>query len=241
MSIAGKRSQKEKDKAQSRQPTVEQESLPPEQQNEQNEQNEQDQQNQQNEQNQQNQQEITTVRSAVGPSLVPGFSNEQVHAFEAYLGGMIDARLERFFGRFSEQRQWENPIPSVEFSPPPRLPQQQQRKQQDLPPAPYTSAPYKPKPADIGFFDTEYIEEKGSTQTTYTDVFAFVERLKDLAARYGKDTIRDLIYPCLKGRCLQWFTDLTELEKELLYMANFDRWCTAMLRDLKLRIAEAMV
>ena len=76
---------------------------------------------------------------------------------------------------------------------------------------------------------------------TYTDVFVFVERLKDLAARYGKDTIRDLIYPCLKGRCLQWFTDLTELEKELLYEANFDQWCTAMLRDLKLRTAEAMV
>lgn len=82
MSTAGKRSQKEKDKAQSRQPTVEQESLPPEQQDE------------------QNQQEITTVHSAVGPSLVPGFSNEQVHAFEAYLGGMIDARLERFLDAF---------------------------------------------------------------------------------------------------------------------------------------------
>lgn len=92
------------------------------------------------------------------------------------------------------------------------------------------------KPEIMGFFDTEHGKEyRNSTHmygdpvsgnsnvTYYRDVFSFVERLKDLAARHGKPAVRDVIYPCLRGRCLGWFTDLGELEKDLLRDASFDQ------------------
>jgi len=50
-------------------------------------------------------------------SLVPGFSSQQVNGLITLFSGMLDAKLDRRFGRFDETRQQSNPILSIEYPP----------------------------------------------------------------------------------------------------------------------------
>ena len=81
------------------------------------------------------------------------------------------------------------------------------------------------KADDIGFFDPAH-EGEGPVVSVgrysfYKDIYAFVDRIKDLVELKGEDKVREVLPTCFRGEALTWHsTELTELEKTLLRTAT---------------------
>lgn len=88
-------------------------------------------------------------------------------------------------------------------------------------------SPPQLKANDIDFFDPAF-EEEGSIanserHTFYRDVYAFVDRLKNIAAIKSSDKVREVLPTCFCGEALVWhLTELTDLEKTLLRTAPLE-------------------
>ncbi|KAF7561559.1 hypothetical protein G7046_g2573 [Stylonectria norvegica] len=85
------------------------------------------------------------------------------------------------------------------------------------------------RPADVGLFNPDATDPTGagmisdSKTTTYTDVFAFTDRLKHLRALRGEDPVREVWTQCLQGSALVWHSQvLTETDRHLLNVATID-------------------
>ena len=82
-------------------------------------------------------------------------------------------------------------------------------------------------PEEIGFFDpeaegTDPVVNAGK-HVFYRDVFAFVDRLKDMAPLKGPEKLRTVLPQCLRGAALIWHsTELTDLEKSMIREASLD-------------------
>ena len=95
---------------------------------------------------------------------------------------------------------------------------------------------------DVGFFDPE-LDEGGSDSVVnvgkyvfYKDIFAFVDRLEDLAAARGENEIREVLPTCLRGAAHIWHSvELTQIEKEYIRAATLTRICRAMIARFKER------
>lgn len=80
-------------------------------------------------------------------------------------------------------------------------------------------------PEEIGLFDPEY-EGTGSMINTgktvfYHDVYAFTDRLNDMAIVRGEEELRTVIPQTLRGSALIWHsTELLAVEKEILRIAT---------------------
>ena len=93
---------------------------------------------------------------------------------------------------------------------------------------------------DIGFFDpeaegTESIVSQGK-YFCYRDVYAFVDRLKDMAATKGDDKVRDVLSTCFRGSAQIWHSmELIDIEKEYLRTARISRICEILITRFKTR------
>ena len=77
---------------------------------------------------------------------------------------------------------------------------------------------------EVGYFDPEYQAENffkidkraplvnAGKHVYYRDVYAFVDRLKDIASSRGKPAVRQVITACFRGSALMWYSmELDEL------------------------------
>lgn len=100
-------------------------------------------------------------------------------------------------------------------------------------------------PEEVGFFDPEY-EGTGAvvnagTNVFYRDVYAFVDRLKDLEQIKGEEKLRVVLPQCFRGSALIWHsTELCETEKTLLRHANLVAWCETLVTRFKQRTPLAL-
>ena len=89
---------------------------------------------------------------------------------------------------------------------------------------------------DVGFFDPEFQaleQEHGKTtpgpvvnagkHAYYLDIFVFVDRLNELARKYGQDLVKDVVPSCLRGSALTWWTtEVDDPTKTVLEASNLD-------------------
>ena len=82
------------------------------------------------------------------------------------------------------------------------------------------SATPKLRPEDVGFFDPDYQEKDKKTvnhlapapvvsadkHVFYRDVYAFTDRLLDLAKQHGNEAIENVITACFRGTALMWYS-----------------------------------
>ncbi len=108
-------------------------------------------------------------------------------------------------------------------------------------------SPAQLKADDIGFFDPSYEDPTNSPVVNvgrhvfYRDVYAFIDRLKDLVSLKGEDKTREVLPTCLRGSALIWHsTELTELEKRGLRNASVDEWCETLVEKFKERTSVAL-
>ncbi|KAM0805252.1 hypothetical protein BDR22DRAFT_884789 [Usnea florida] len=128
-------------------------------------------------------------------------------------------------------------------------------EQQQLTP-PAQSFPSSPGPQlraeEVGYFDREYQQERGSSESNgpvvnagkhvfYKDVYIFTNPLKDLAVQRGEADIKAVIASCLRASALMWYSmELTELERDELRDTNLDHWYTTLIKRFKTRTAVAL-
>ena len=98
---------------------------------------------------------------------------------------------------------------------------------------------------DIGYFDPSY-EGTGPVVNVgksvfYRDIYAFVDRLKDMAPLRGDDKLRTVIPQCLRGTALIWHsTELSENEKEMSRYTNLQGWYVMLIARFKERTPLAL-
>ena len=101
------------------------------------------------------------------------------------------------------------------------------------------------KADDIGYFDPN-CEGEGPVVSVgrhmfYKDIYAFVDRLKDVAADKGEDKVRETLTTCFRGEALTWHSaELTDLEKTLLRTADLSVWCDSLIKRFKERATVAV-
>ena len=97
---------------------------------------------------------------------------------------------------------------------------------------------------DIGFFNPNAEGEGpvvGEKHVTFRDVFAFVDRLKEMKRRHSEQQVLAVIVSCLKGTAITWHTaELAELERDILEAANLEQWSKALIRRFKEDTADAV-
>lgn len=99
---------------------------------------------------------------------------------------------------------------------------------------------------DIGYFDPEFEGEgpvvSSGKSVYYRDVYAFVERLKDMLPIRGVDKLRTVIPQCLRGSALIWYsTELTERDKRLYRTAPIEEWHDLLITRFKERTPLALI
>lgn len=100
-------------------------------------------------------------------------------------------------------------------------------------------------PEEVGFFDPEY-EGNGPVVNAgknvfYRDVYAFVDRLKDMEQIKGEEKLRSVVPQCLRGSALIWHsTELSEMEKTLLRRADLVAWYETLITRFKQRTPLAL-
>ena len=205
--------------------------------------------------------------SAAPLALLPGFSPEQsnnlmtmmtatLNASDARLENWIsamNAKLERFIGNFSANRQEYSRFPSIQI-PPPQPPQNflPQPPEQPFPKPPGTS--YYANTShlgaeEVGYFDPEYQQEQGSNAPVvnagkhvfYKDVYIFTNHLKDSVVQRGEEDTKAVLTACFRGSASMWYS-MTDLERTLLRdnTTSLNQWCTALINQFKKRIAVAL-
>lgn len=175
----------------------------------------------------------TATMSPDQRSLIPGLPQSSLDGLMALFGGMLDQRMQRFEQRMEER-----------FG----LPPQNALPTTEAPEASYQPPLYEQPRAlraeEVGYFDPEYQDAatgpvvNAGKYIYYRDVFIFVDRLKDLAARQD---VKHVISSCFRGTALMWYSmELTELERDLLRDAELDRWYTTLIDRFKVRTSAAL-
>ena len=105
------------------------------------------------------------------------------------------------------------------------------------------------KATDIGFFDPAYDDKDTDASALinagrhdfYRDIYAFVDRIKDIAAIHGADKTKEAIPTCFRGEALIWHTmELSEIEKDIVRTASIEQWITILIKRFKKRTSEAL-
>ena len=121
-----------------------------------------------------------------------------------------------------DRQQTASPVlPSIETSPPAPTPAPAPPAAPPAPPLP--PAPWSPyrkmlRAEDVGYFNPGFQAEQEHGKTTpspvvnagkhayYLDIFVFIDRLNELARKYGQNLVQDVIPSCLRGSALTWWT-----------------------------------
>ena len=84
---------------------------------------------------------------------------------------------------------------------------------------------------NLEYFDPEFESEHNETIVSserhvyYRDMFVWIDHLKDLCKTHEEDEVRFKIIQAFRGGALIWyFTELSDLEKNLLRDAFMKRW-----------------
>ncbi|KAG6124146.1 hypothetical protein E4U12_000152 [Claviceps purpurea] len=102
---------------------------------------------------------------------------------------------------------------------------------------------------DIGFFEPEIADTKGQGVVTdakasgviYKCVFAFTQRLQDMAKTRTEEAIKEVWISCLRGSALEWHSMLlTPAERESLHHAPLSQICTALINKFREPPAEVL-
>ncbi|KAI0410691.1 hypothetical protein F5X98DRAFT_87017 [Xylaria grammica] len=117
---------------------------------------------------------------------------------------------------------------------------------QDAPPNP-APAPATLRSSDVGYFDPAAKDPTAAgiiadgKITKYTDVFAFTDRLKHLAAQQGEAEVRKVWTQCLLGPALVWHSQvLSSADRELLETATIQAICNKLTDRFKPSWSTAM-
>ena len=121
------------------------------------------------------------------------------------------------------------------------------------PPTPPTP-PKAPKPEEVGYFDPDYKQEEGHTTAKslaynpvvsvgkhiyYTEVYAFVDRLKDLEQQHHEVGVD--VAASLRGSALAWYSmEISELERKGLRTNDMATWYDELIKRFKMKSATAM-
>ena len=102
------------------------------------------------------------------------------------------------------------------------------------------------KAEEVGFFDTSLIDPDDAPIVTvgrhsfYRDVYAFVDRLKDLAKLRPPEKLRAILPECFRGEPQSWYSvELGDTEKDLLRMVPLDGWYEQLIKRFKTRTPKA--
>ena len=163
--------------------------------------------------------------------------------------------------RLDQQQTSSSVLPSIESSPPAPTPAPAPAAPAappappapPLPPSPWS--PYRKmlRAEDVGYFDPEFQAEQEHGKTTpgpvvnagkhayYLDVFVFVDRLNELARKYGQHLVQDVIPSCLRGSALTWWT--TEVDhptKTALEDSELQPWIDLLIKTFRTNPAQAL-
>ncbi|KAJ5675356.1 hypothetical protein N7462_008253 [Penicillium macrosclerotiorum] len=95
------------------------------------------------------------------------------------------------------------------------------------------------KAADIGFFDPGMKNKDGiltsGTTTYFSDVYVFIDRMKDLVNLKSEEVVRTNIHSCLRGDAIRWYThELSTREKEMMQSCPIaSGWFASLLERFK--------
>ena len=105
------------------------------------------------------------------------------------------------------------------------------------------------KADDVGFFDPFYEDSSNSNTTVvnagrhvfYRDVYAFIDRLKDLINLKEEDKVREVLPTYFRGSAQIWHsTELTELKKRGLRNTSVSNWGDTLVEQFKERTSVAL-
>ena len=93
---------------------------------------------------------------------------------------------------------------------------------------------------DLDYFDFDYENEHNEFIISvgryiyYRDIFVWIDHFKDLVKNHSEEELRSIITQIFRDSALIWyFTELSELEKDLLRKTFIDRWYQALTRRFK--------
>ena len=93
---------------------------------------------------------------------------------------------------------------------------------------------------NLEYFDPDYKSERNEFIVSfdryvyYRDMFVWIDHLKDLAKNHSEKELRSLITQAFRGGVLIWyFTELSELKKNLLREAFMNRWYQVFIRRFR--------
>ena len=99
---------------------------------------------------------------------------------------------------------------------------------------------------DIGYFDPDYDGEgpvvSAGKSVYYRDVYAFIERLKDMTPIRGMEKLRTVLPQCFRGSALIWHsTEVSERDKRLYRTAPLEEWYDILTTRFKERTPMALI
>ncbi len=98
---------------------------------------------------------------------------------------------------------------------------------------------------EIDFFDSD-VEEDDSVVNVdqhvfYKDIYAFVNRLKNMITIREDDKLRTILSQCFRGAALIWhFIELSDMKKDLLRQVNLSSWHQTLINRFKERTSVAL-
>ena len=101
---------------------------------------------------------------------------------------------------------------------------------------------------EVDFFDSEYEDANNAfivnagRHVFYRNVYAFIDRLKDVVFLRGEDKLRIMIFQCLRGFALIWHSmELFDVEKLLLRDAFVNFWAIVLIIRFKKRTSMTLL
>jgi hypothetical protein len=126
---------------------------------------------------------------------------------------------------------------------------QQQNQNQNQSVAAAQPQPYSLRTEEVGVFDPNpqdaEVTGSGITSvgklTVYTNIYAFTNRLRELASKKGDKAVQDNWTTWLRGEAIAWHThELSDLERELLTNVSLDGLLNALIKRFKELASSAM-
>ncbi|KKA23789.1 hypothetical protein T310_2241 [Rasamsonia emersonii CBS 393.64] len=100
---------------------------------------------------------------------------------------------------------------------------------------------------ELGYFHPDLADEDDAAvgvvnnQVRYRDVHVFVDRVREVAAVRGENTVKHQLWVCLRGLALTWYSvELSEHQRRSLRLASLeDGWISALIEQFQLTKEEA--
>ena len=99
---------------------------------------------------------------------------------------------------------------------------------------------------DIDFFDLNHEDDESIVNVDkhvfYRDVYAFVDRLKNMTVHRKSNKIRNVIPQCLRNFALIWHSsELSDLKKDMLKETSLTMWYNVLIKRFKQRTSTVLI